>query len=95
MYSLFTLRCASAVQVVASKLTGERVQNKAFEVEANWFAVQEGTYEAVKAACVAGGGVLASINSLAEAEIAGKVCGKHYVCSTMYVVLGSARTSVV
>ena len=52
------------------------VQNKAFEVEANWFSVQEGTFEAVKDACVAGGGVLASINSLAEAEIAGRVCGK-------------------
>ena len=54
------------------------VQNKAFEVEANWFSV-EGTLDAVKAACVAGGGVLASLNSLAEAEIAAKVCGKHLV----------------
>ena len=48
--------------------------NTAFEVEANWFAVGPASFEENTAACAAGDGVIASINSLKEAEIAAKVC---------------------
>jgi len=54
-------------------------QNNAYAASNNWFKVRQGSYAQVREACQAGGGELASINTILEMEAAGAICDECWI----------------